>query len=106
MEKIIFGILFISSTIFANWQQELDIHKGYMNTLSIKSLCTHPNKEKLAEEILEFFKKQDEVYYHKHKDAIDDLPMKLIESTREAVCPSGYTVVGECGSWVCTENIN
>lgn len=113
MKKIFLGLTLFSSLLFCNdkWKNELDIHGGILkNNLSketSKYFCEHTNKDSLANEILENFKKQDLNFYNSHKSAIDILPMQLIKSTEknDLSCPSGYVVTGSCGDWKCSNEV-
>lgn len=111
MKKIILGTTLISSLLLSNdqWKNELDIHGGILNNNlskeTSKYFCEHTNKDSLANEILEHFKKQDLGFYNSHKSSIDVLPMQLIKSTEKSnlSCPSGFIATGSCGDWKCSQ---
>lgn len=111
MKKIVLGITLFSSLLLCNdqWKNELDIHGGVLNNNlskeTSKYFCEHTNKDSLANEILEHFKKQDLGFYNSHKSAIDVLPMQLINGTEKSnlSCPSGYIATGSCGDWKCSK---
>ncbi len=111
MKKIVLGISLLSSLLLSNdqWKNELDIHGGILNNNlsqeTKKYFCEHTDKNSLANEILENFKKQDLGFYNSHKSSIDVLPMQLIKSTEKSnlSCPSGYITTGSCGDWKCSK---
>lgn len=113
MKKIVLGISLLSSLLLSNdqWKNELDIHGGILNNNlsqeTKKYFCEHKDKNSLANEILENFKKQDLEFYNSHKSAIDVLPMQLIKSTEKSnlSCPSGYIATGSCGDWKCSKEL-
>lgn len=108
MKKVVLGLIVLSSLGFCNdnWKNELDVKKGILNSLSketSKFFCEHENMEKLDIEMLEFFKKQDPIYYKANKEKVDALPELLIVSTlsQGQSCEEGFIVSGSCGEWVC-----
>lgn len=113
MKKIVFGITLLSSLLLCSdkWKKELDVHDSILNNNlsqeTSKYFCEHENKDSLASEILEHFKKQDIEFYNSHNYAIDVLPMQLIKGTEKNSlnCQSGYAVTGSCGDWRCTKEV-
>lgn len=91
-----------------SWKKELDIKKGILNKLSKNSekfFCENSKSVHLKNEILETLKYQDMKYYEDHKNAIDNLPTQLINSTlkENTSCHNGYIVTGNCGNWKCSK---